>query len=61
MYIETTTKITLNDKEKQTLKEALKIVLDMFDKTDSIEGEVDFEDEVSDILDDLQANIKYFI
>lgn len=61
MYIETTTKITLNDKEKQTLKEALKIVIDMFDKTNPIEGEVDFEDDVLDILDDLQANIRYFI
>lgn len=61
MLVETTTKVILNDEEKQTLKKAFEIVNDIFNKIDPIEGEVDFEDDVLDILDDLQANIRYFI
>ena len=61
MIIETKTKVRLNDEEKETLKKANKIVNDVFDEIHAIESEVDLEDDVLDVLDDLQATIRYLI
>jgi len=61
MTVEKTVRIKLTDEELQTLIKANNIINEIYNNTSDYSCEIDFEDNVEDVLDEMQSNIRYII
>lgn len=61
MTVEKTVRIKLTNEELQTLVKANNIINEIYNNTSDYSCEIDFEDNVEDILDEMQSNIRYII
>jgi len=61
MTVEKTVKIKLTNEELQILAKANSIINDIYNNISDYSCEVEFEDNVEDVLDEMQSNIRYII
>ena len=61
MTVEKTVRIKLTNEELQTLVKANNIINEIYNNTSDYSCEIDFEDNVEDVLDEMQSNIRYII
>ena len=61
MVVERTVKVKLTKEEKATLEKAHDIVNEIWNELCDSGQEVEFEDNMDDLLDDMQAAIRCFI
>jgi len=61
MTVEKTVRIKLTNEELQTLVKANNIINEIYNNTSDCSCEIDFEDNVEDVLDEMQSNIRYII
>ena len=61
MTVEKTVRIKLTNEELQTLVKANNIINEICNNTSDYSCEIDFEDNVEDVLDEMQSNIRYII
>lgn len=61
MVVERTAKVKLTKEEKTTLEKAHDIVNEIWNELCDSGQEVEFEDNMDDLLDDMQAAIRCFI
>ena len=61
MTVEKTVRIKLTDEEQQILIKANNIINEIYNNTRDYSCEIDFEDNIEDVLDEMQSNIRYII
>ena len=61
MTVEKTVRIKLTDEEQQILIKANNIINEIYNNTSDYSCEIDFEDNIEDVLDEMQSNIRYII
>lgn len=61
MRVETSVKVRLTEDEERILKQAQEVINDIYSATVDFESEIDFEDDVFDILNDMQSTIRNII
>ena len=61
MTVEKIVRIKLTNEELQTLVKANNIINEIYNSTSDYSCEIDFEDDIEDVLDEMQSNIRYII
>ena len=61
MIVEKTLKVRLSKEEEECLRKANDIINEIYNDVSDLSCDIEFEDDIENVLDEMQANIRYII